>query len=122
MTQRHHSSWHSTEVKHSSQTPMCIYIFFFYHFLPSFLTPFLTFPLAEWCILCHSCSGRTSVCPETHQSQHASLLPNSRYVSFSYTAVELFADQSPLSNLQHRERMYTQTEPCNDTDTHLNAY
>lgn len=105
--------------KHCHHKPPCV---FFFLSLPSFLTPFLTFSLTEWCKLCHRCSGRTSVCPETHQSQHASLLPNSRYVSFSYTAVDLFADQSPLSNLQRRERMYTQTEPCDDTGTHLNAY
>lgn len=60
----------------SSQTPMCI----FYHFLLPFLTFFLTFFFTKQYIHHHGCSGRTSVCPETHQSQHAWQLPNPGYV------------------------------------------
>lgn len=59
-----------------SQTPVCI----FYHFLPPFLTFFHTFLFSKHYIPHLSSSGRTSVCPRSHQSQHAWLLPNLGYV------------------------------------------
>lgn len=79
---------HSAEIKTTViiKSHVYIYIFFYPFFLspPFSHSPFLTFSPSEEYIICYSCSRRTSVCPETHQSQHAWLLPNSIYVSFSY--------------------------------------
>lgn len=60
----------------SSQFPTCIFFLSLHPFLTLFLTSSLT--------LYHSCSGRTSVCPETHPSQHARLSPNSAHVTPPY--------------------------------------
>lgn len=68
----------------SSHTPMCI----FSHFLTPFLTFFLTFFLTKQYILWHSCLARTSICPWTHQSQHAWLVAQ----LFFLAAVYSFAD------------------------------
>lgn len=53
--------------------------------------------------LCHSCAGRTSVCPETYQSCRHCLSPPTRGVSLFFflpSCHSEFADHSPPSNFQ----------------------
>lgn len=89
-----------------SQTPVCI----FYHFLPPFLTFFHTFLFSKHYIPRLSSSGRTSVCPRSHQSQHAWLLPNLGYVFFFlfcfffYLLSTLWPNSHHFLILQHLSR------------------